>query len=218
MGNRIVPGSVLAALLFAVPCLAQYEVGAFYGYGWYNTGTIFSPAGTAQAGIRNRFATGALLGDDKWDYVSAELRYVYHDGHPFLNYKGTRADIQGQSHAITYDLLFHLKKTEHKMRAFVAAGAGAKGFIIAGPEPFPQPFPSIAALRGANQWKFVTEIGGGVKYRIGKYLLLRGEFRDYITTFPNRELTPAPHGTARGVFNQFTPMFGVSYVFPDPSR
>jgi opacity protein-like surface antigen len=197
------------------PCFAQYEIGGFFGYGWYNNGKIFSSSGTAQAGIRNRFAAGAYLADNKWDYVSGELRYVYQDGHPFLNYNGTRADIQGQSHAITYDLLFHLKSPDHRLRPFVAAGAGVKGFVIAGPEPFPQPFPSVATLNASNQWKFVTDVGGGVKYRIGKNCLVRAEVRDYITTFPSRELTPAPHGTARGVFNQFTPMFGISYVFPD---
>ncbi|HWD98579.1 MAG TPA: outer membrane beta-barrel protein [Bryobacteraceae bacterium] len=199
------------------PCSAQYEIGGFFGYGWYNNGTIFSSAGTAQAGIRNRFAAGAYISDNRWDYISGELRYIFQDGHPFLNYKGTRVDIQGQSQTITYDLLFYVKSPEHKLRPFVAAGAGVKGFLIAGPEPFPQPFPAIATLNESNQWKFVTDIGGGVKYRIGKHVLLRAEFRDYITTFPSRELTPAPHGTARGVFNQFTPMFGISYVFPDRS-
>lgn len=58
-------------------------------------------------------------------------------------------------------------------------------------------------------------MGGGVKYRLNKYFFLRGDFRDYITTFPSRELTPPAHGTARGVFNQFTVMLGLSYVFPE---
>lgn len=198
-----------------MPCCGQYEIGGFYGYGWYNNGKIFSDAGTAEAGIRDRFAAGAFVADNKWEYISGELRYIYQDGHPFLKYNGARADIQGQSHAITYDVLFHFKNAEHRLRPFVAAGAGAKGFIIAGPEPYPQPFPSIATLNESNQWKFVTDVGGGVKYRIGRNFQLRAELRDYITTFPSRELTPVAHGTARGVFNQITPMVGVSYVFPD---
>ena len=33
----------------------QYEVGADIGYGFYRNGSIYSAAGTAQAGIRNRF-------------------------------------------------------------------------------------------------------------------------------------------------------------------
>jgi hypothetical protein len=210
---------VIAGLLIAAfPCLAQWEIGGFYGYGLYNTGTIFSSAGTARAGILNRFAAGAWLDDNRWDYVSGELRYVYQDGHPYLKYNGMRADIQGQSHAITYDLLFHGKNQERNFRPFAAVGAGAKGFLIAGPEPFPQPFPQVATLNGSDQWKFVTDVGGGVKYRLNKYFLLRGDFRDYITTFPSRELTPPPHGTARGVFNQFTIMIGVSDVFSERVR
>jgi hypothetical protein len=39
------------------------------------------------------------------------------------------------------------------------------------------------------------------------------EFRDYLTTFPRQEIVPAPHNTARGIFEQFTPLFGVAYIF-----
>ena len=44
-------------------------------------------------------------------------------------------------------------------------------------------------------------------------MLLRAEFRDYLTTFPRQEIVPALHNTARGIFEQFTPLFGVSYDF-----
>jgi hypothetical protein len=44
-------------------------------------------------------------------------------------------------------------------------------------------------------------------------MLLRAEFRDYLTTFPRQQIVPAAHNTARGIFEQFTPLFGVSYTF-----
>jgi hypothetical protein len=44
-------------------------------------------------------------------------------------------------------------------------------------------------------------------------MLLRAEFRDYLTTFPKAQIVPAPNNTARGIFEQFTPLFGVSYTF-----
>ena len=138
---------ILAAVFFAGAALAQhYEVGATVGYGIYHDGTIFSASGTADAGIRNRFATGILLGDEFSKYVSAEFDYLYHDGHPFLQAPGVKTDIQGNSDALTIQLLFHFKTREHRWRPFLAGGAGAKEYVIAGPAPFPQPIPEIASL------------------------------------------------------------------------
>src|ERR1035441_8535969 len=84
-------------ILFAGAAFAQqYEIGANVGYGFYRDGTVFSASGTAQAGIRNRFAAGITLGDEFSNYVSAEFNYLYHDGHPFLQAPGVKSDIQGQ--------------------------------------------------------------------------------------------------------------------------
>ncbi len=190
-----------------------YEAGADFGYGFYRNGTIYSSNGSIQAGIRNRFAAGVHLGYALTDYISSEFRYLYHDGHPFIEGPGVKTDIQGQSQALTLEFLFHLKSLEHRLRPFIAGGAGAKGYLIAGPEPFPQPIPDIAILTTNDVWKVVFSVGGGVKYRWRPHWLLRAEFRDYLTTFPRQEIVPAPHNTARGIFEQFTPMVGVSYVF-----
>ncbi|HTR34615.1 MAG TPA: outer membrane beta-barrel protein [Bryobacteraceae bacterium] len=191
----------------------QYEIGADVGYGFYRNGSIYSTSGTAKAGIRNRFAAGVMLGDDFSEYVSAEFDYLYHDGHPFLQAPGVKVDIQGQSDMLTGEVLFHFKPREHRWRPFVAGGFGGKDYIIAGPEPFPQPIPEIASLTANDVWKVVLSVGGGVKYRLLPHMPLRAEFRDYLTTFPRQQIVPAPHNTARGIFEQFTPLFGVSYTF-----
>jgi hypothetical protein len=62
-------------------------------------------------------------------------------------------------------------------------------------------------------WKVVFSVGGGGKFHPIPHMLLRAEFRDYLTTFPRQQIVPAPHNTARGVFQQFTPLLGVSYTF-----
>jgi hypothetical protein len=202
------------AILFATAAWAQqYELGADIGYGIYHNGSIFSAAGTAQAGIRNRFAAGIVLGDEFSRYVSAEFQYLYHDGHPFLQAPGVRADIQGQSHALTYNLLFHFQPREHRWRAFVEGGAGGKEYVVAGPEPFPQPIPQIASLTTNDVWKVVLMAGGGVKFRLLPHLQIRAELRNYLTTFPRQQIVPAPHNTARGIAVQFTPLAGVAYTF-----
>ncbi len=201
-------------ILFAVAAWSQtYELGADIGYGIYHNGTILSSAGTIQAGIRNRFAAGIDLGYEFSDYVSEQISYLYHDGHPFLEGQGVKTDIQGQSQALTVALLFHFKPRKARFRPFVSGGAGAKDYVIAGPEPFPQPIPQIASLTTNDVWKVVFTVGGGVQYRLRPHVLVRAEFRDYITTFPRQQIVPAPHNTARGVFDQFTPLFGVSYTF-----
>jgi opacity protein-like surface antigen len=204
---------VILILLSGAAFGQQYEIGADIGYGFYRNGTIHAATGTAEAGIRNRFAAGIVLGDEFSKYVSAEFRYLYHDGHPFLEAPGVKSDIQGQSDALTGELLFHFKTREHRWRPFLAGGSGAKGYVIAGPEPFPQPIPQIASLTTNDVWKVVFSVGGGVKFRLIEHMLLRAEFRDYLTTFPRQQIVPAPHNTARGVFEQFTPLFGLGYAF-----
>jgi len=191
----------------------QYEIGATVGYGLYRHGTIFSSGETATAGIRNRFTAGLLISDEFSRYVSAEVNYLYDDGHPFLEAPGVRTDIQGNSNAFTAGLLFHFKTRDHRWRPFIAGSIGAKDYIIAGPAPFPQPLPQVASLTTNDVWKTVFVPGGGIKLRLMPHLLLRAEFRDYITTFPRQQIVPAPHNTARGIFEQFTPIFGVSYTF-----
>ena len=204
---------LVLALLSGAAFGQQYEIGADIGYGIYRNGTIFSDTQTVQAGIRNRFAAGIVLGDEFSNYVSAEFHYLYHDGHPFLQAPGVKADIQGQSDALTYDLLFHFKKREHRWRPYVDGGVGAKEYVTAGPAPFPQPIPQVASLTTNDVWKVVFSAGGGVTCRLMPHVLLRAEFRDYLTTFPRQQIVPAPHNTARGIFQQFTPLFGVAYTF-----
>ena len=204
----------LVAIVFAGAAFAQQcEIGATIGYGFYRDGSIYSDVGTAQAGIRNRFAAGIVLGTDISEYVSGEFDYLYHDGHPYLQAPGVKADIQGNSDALTLELLFHFKKREHRLRPFLAGGTGAKEYVIAGPAPYPQPIPQIASLTTNDVWKVVFTAGGGLEYRVIPHMLLRAEFRDYLTTFPRQEIVPALHNTARGIFEQLTPLFGVSYTF-----
>lgn len=205
---------LVSTLLCAGACSAQaYEFGGSIGYGEYRDGSIYGAGVQAKAGILNRFAAGAVFGEDLNDYISGETRYLYQDGHPFLSYSGVRTDIQGQSHAVTYDWLFQFRKRDRRFRPYLAGGLGAKGYVIAGPAPYPQPIPNIATLNTIDQWKFAATVGGGVKYKFQEHFLLRVDFLDYITTFPRSQIMPAPHNTARGIFEQFTPLFGISYLF-----
>ena len=154
-----------------------------------------------------------MVGEDLYDYVSGEFRYVYHDGHPFLGSGSARSEIQGQSHTLTYDIVAHAKPRESRLRPFVAAGWGAKGYIIAGPAPTMPALTNVGSLTTRDEWHLVVDVGGGLKYRLTRYLLVRVDFRDYMTTFPKRQIAPAPGNTSRGIFQQFTVLPGVSCTF-----
>jgi len=215
----VVTKKCLLAIAISAAAFGQmFEAGADIGYGIYHNGSIYSAAGTADAGIRNRFAAGIDIAHQFSRYVGAQFSYLYHDGHPFLEAPGVKSDIQGQSQALTMELLFHFKPRQARLRPFIAGGAGGKGYIIAGPAPLPQPIPQIASLTTNDVWKVVFTAGGGVSYLLRPHLLLRAEFRDYITTFPRQQIVPAPHNTARGIFEQYTPLFGLSYAFDLPWR
>lgn len=205
---------LLVAAFCAPWALAQqYEIGATIGYGIYRNGTVEAPAGKATAGFGNRFAAGAVIGEDLYEHLSGELRYLYQDGDPFVSAGGKKDNVQGQSHAVHYDLLFHLRDRDSRLRPFAAIGGGIKYYTTTGPAPAQQPLPDIVTLTTESHLRWLVTAGLGVKYRYGQHLLLRAEFRDYITPFPKKLFVPAPGGTDRGIFHQFTPMLGVSYWF-----
>ena len=89
----------------------------------------------------------------------------------------------------------------------------AKYYRTTGPEPSDQSLSQFATLMRQNQWKFVTSLGFGVKYRLLDHMLLRADFHDYISPFPRAVFAPAQGATDRGLFQQFTPTIGVSYWF-----
>lgn len=209
-GGRL---AVVALAACAAASAEQWEIGGGVGYGLYRKGTVFSPAGTAQAGIRSRFAATFVAGDDMYRYWGSEVRYTYHDGDPFIQGGGQKVNIQGQSHAFHYDVLVYVRPREVRVRPYFAGGPGAKLYVVSGPAPVRQPFAGIATLTTTDQAKFLVSVGGGVKVQLARHLLARFDFRDYITTFPRKLILPAPSGTARGLFQQFTPLVGLSATF-----
>jgi len=184
------------------------------GYGAYRNGTILAgAAGTATAGVRNRFAVSATVGEDLYDHLSGEFRYTYQDGDPFISAGGIETRIQGQSHAFQYDAMVHFRTRDKKIRPYAVAGAGAKLYITRSPGLQSQPLAAIGTLTTRDDPKFLAVFGFGAKMKLHEHVALRVDFLDYLTPFPKTAIKPAPFATARGIFQQFSPMAGVSYVF-----
>jgi hypothetical protein len=155
----------------------------------------------------------AVVTENLYDHFSGEIRYTYQAGDPFVSFNGQSANIQGQSHTFTYDVLFHARGREARLRPYAAAGVGGKYYHTTGPLPAFEPAPNIVLLVPENQWRVVFSLGGGVSYLIGRHLILRADFRDYLTPFPNELFRSVNRSTDRGILQQFTPMGGISIGF-----
>jgi len=209
VGTRLTLALLVATAAFA----QQWEVGGAFGYGWNRNLRVNGPGAEATVGIRNRFVAGAVLTEDLYEHVSGEVRYTYHDGDPFLRLGSRTANVQGQSHSFTYDTLLHLRDRDRRLRPFVSAGIGAKLYRTTGPSPSVQPAPSVAFLAESSQWRLLVSVGAGVSYRFPNHLIVRADFRDYITPAPSKLFVPAAGATVRGLVHQFTPMVGLGVWF-----
>jgi hypothetical protein len=201
-------------LLVSGICRAQrFEAGGLVGYGVYRNAQVNSSFGQATAGFGDGAVAGALFGEDLYRYISGEVRYLYQNGHPFLSLGGTTANLRGDSHSLSYDLLIHFRDRESAFRPYVAGGLGAKYYRTTQAVPPGQPLTQIGSLADRSQWQIQYDFGVGMKYRLQRHVFLRADFRDYITPFPKHLFRPADGGRVSGIFHQFTPTAGLSFGF-----
>ena len=111
------------------------------------------------------------------------------------------------------ELPFHFKRRDNRWRPYLIGGTGAKGVHRRRSRAVPSTGSSNRKPHNQRRWKVVFSVGGGLKFRLMPRMLLGAEFLDYLPTFPRQQIVPALHNTARGVFQQFTPLCGISYTF-----
>ncbi len=211
MSKTAIMFTLAAALAAAAGCAAQtWELGVAAGYAAWRNGSVYAPAGKVRAGIRDRFAISAVLGEDPYEHLGGEFRYTYQDGDPFVEAGSLKANVQGQSHAFHYQLLVNPRSRRARLRPYLAAGAGAKFYRVTGPENPAQALATVARLKSDAEFKPLVVGGGGLRLRLNPRLVLRLEFLDYVTPFPKGIIQPAPGGTARGILHQFTTLAGIS--------
>ena len=211
---RLLHYIAMAALVLPLPCLAQeWEAGAAGGYGWYSNPSIVTPAGSVQSGFAPKAAIGAVFGQNMYEYIGGEVRYLFQFGGPRLRFDGSDLNATGYSNLITYDFLFHLTNRESKFRPFVAGGAGVKIYTGGQLRFASRPFPASAVLVPDNQVEAAISVGAGVKYRVARHVLLRLDFRTYMTPFPDQILRPTGLSQVHGWIYNFVPLGGVSFIF-----
>lgn len=207
---------VCIALALASACMAQereWEVGGAAGFGFMRNATINNPTGSLSAGFDNRFAAGAVIGQDLYQHFGGELRYTFRDNDLVLTGAGQKVNMDGNSHLVHYDLLFYALGKSFRIRPFAAAGGGIRLFGGTGHEYVNQPFGDFALLTRTTEVKPLISVGGGVKISATNHITVRVDFRDYISPFPENLFVTAPGAKIRGWLNDFVPLVGVSYVF-----
>jgi hypothetical protein len=205
---------VLSIFACSFVCFGQqWELGAGSGYGFYRNASIDSPAGSANAGFRDNYVITAWFGQDLYEHVSGEFRYTYQNGGPFIQSGGLQTGLQGQSNAFHYDALFHFRRRHVSIRPYLAAGIGAKIYVVSGPAILFQPLSPIGLLTTNDETKFLASFGAGITLSLGSWVRIRLDFRDYITAFPSKLIVPAPGGSSNGILHQLTPMAGIAFAF-----
>jgi hypothetical protein len=206
----------VVTLTFINPCLAQeWEVSAASGYSAYANARIGNSAlgASASAGFHPGFVLGAVLGEDRYDYVGGEVRYLFFWGSPELNFQGTRATTAGYTNLVVYDLLVHMKPRDSKLRPFFAGGAGIKIFTASAAQSLTQPLQQFAVLQRVTKVEPSISVGGGLKYLVAPHTLLRFDFRAYLSPLPSHLFRPTELSVIRGWVYSFIPQVGIGYTF-----
>ena len=201
------------AMACSCVCSAQeWELGAVGGYGWYYNPSITNPASSGRVGFPPRAAVGVVLGDDLFNYVGGEFRYLFRYGGPQLESNRITETAPGYTNAITYDGLLYMTNRESTIRPFVAAGVGVKIFTGSG-RNLTQPLAGLAVLRQVSQVEPAISFGGGLKYLVARHIQLRLDFRIYMTPLPDEVIRPTALSTINRWLFDFVPLGGISYVF-----
>lgn len=208
--------STLAAVLVvaATPAFAQnWELGAGAGAGIYSSNQITAGGQTATAGIEKAIAVSAYVGQNLYRNWAGEIRYTWQPGRLRLETGSGRATFDAHSHAIHYDVLYQFRTQEDTLRPFFAVGGGAKYFQGTGDEVVFQPLSQFGYLTRTAEWQPMLSIGGGVKYKLSRRLILRAEMRDYVTPFPKKVIAPALGASSGGLLHDFLVFGTLSVLF-----
>jgi hypothetical protein len=212
----------MRTLLSIIGCVAllashgraqQWEFGAIAGYGWNHDATIANGPASASAGFHPGFALGTVLGENMYNYIGGEFRYLFRWGSPLIDYQGTRASANGYSNILTYDLLVHMTPRDNRLRPYVAGGAGIKIYTSTNDQPFVQPLKDFAVILPVTQVEPAISVGGGIKYRVARHVQIRADFRAYMTPLPNQLFRPTGSSISRGWLFDFMPQVGIGYLF-----
>jgi hypothetical protein len=121
--------------------------------------------------------------------------------------------MNGYSNLLTYDLLVHMTRKDSRLRPYAAGGAGIKVYTGTTAQLITQPLTQFALLLPVTQVEPAISVGGGLKYQLARHILLRADFRTYMTPLPNELFRTRAASSIRGWVFDFVPQVGISYTF-----
>jgi len=200
--------------LVALGCGAQQREFGLLGGGGYLPGSSLSgAAASVTAGFRPGPAAGLLIGHDLYSRWSGEIRYLYQQRDARLRSGATTATFSGQAHVLHYDVVWHAQPREARVRPYAAVGGGIKVYRGTGSEMAYRPLMEYAYLTRAQELKPMLTFGGGAKIRLRGRVVARIDFRDQLTRYPRKIITPAKGISLGGWLHDFVPAVGVSWLF-----
>lgn len=203
----------LLTVVAGVALAQKGEIGGGAGGSIYVNRTVTGPAGSASVGHSPNFAAGGWIGHNSANYVGGEIRYLFEKNALKVSSGGTKVTFSGQSHAVHYDVLLYGAPKGARVRPYAVVGGGIKGYRGTGKEQALQPLVQFAALTRTHEWKGLVTFGGGVKVQTRERMVVRVEFRDYLTPFPKEVIAPTGGSRVSGWLHNFVPLVGVSYSF-----
>ncbi len=204
---------VLAVIAASVAAAQEWEIGGAAGYGLYRDVTVTSPAGIGKAGFRPGLAASAVAGNNMYSRLSGEMRYTFRFDDLKVSGGGQEARLNGESHAIHYDMLFHFKDRGERVRPFIAGGGGIKVYRGTGLQQLPQQAYQFALLTRTQEIRGLISLGAGVKFAVTDLVQLRVDFRDYMTPVPRKLIVPYPGASISGWLHDFVPLVGIGFAF-----
>ncbi len=206
---------ILVALL-AGPLGAQepkWHLGLLAGYGMAPAATARQGAEQADTGLKGGAALGVQGGQDLYEHLGGEFRYLFRFSDLKVARGGTEVRFSGRSQMVHYDLLLFLRGRRWAVRPYAAVGGGVRIYEGTGQEAAYQPLSSFAILTRTRQVMGMASLGGGVKIRIGERSWLRWEIRDYLTPFPKTVIAPGRGAKISGWLHDLVPVAGISVGF-----
>lgn len=206
----------VAAILAAGPLGAQqpkWHLGVLAGYALAPAATAAQGGEQAETGFKAGAVLGAQGGQDLYEHLGGEFRYVFRFSDLKVSRAGTQVRFSGRSQTVHYDLLVFARGRAAPVRPYVAVGGGVRIYQGTGEEAAFQPLSRFAILTRTRQVVGLASLGGGVKIRIGERSWLRWEIRDYLTPFPKTVIAPGRGADIRGWVHDLTPMAGIGVEF-----
>ena len=205
---------LIALLVSAAAVFAQgWEAGAAAGSGVALSSTVTGTAGSAAAGLTTSPSFGVYVGQDVSRRLGGEIRYTFRPGDLRLRSGGTTVTFGGQSHLVHYDLLVYGAPKSGSIRPFVAIGGGVRLTRGTGREAPYQPLMEHALLTRTPQVQPVASLGAGFKMTVGRKMIFRAEFRDYVSPFPTKVIAPAGGAKIDGWLHDIVPLIGLGWIF-----